>query len=346
MNSLNQSTSPIVQLTLVRFREFLREPEVIFWVLIFPIILATGLGIAFRDGPTPVLKVAAATTSLADALRREKLLEVHQLSGAQAEEALRTGKVVLVAEPGRDGSVTYRFDNSVADARTARILADRAAQHAGGQTDPIVTNDVLMQEPGSRYIDFLLPGLLGMNLMSSAIWGVGYTVVDARRRKLIKRLIATPMSRSSYLLSLVIFRLLLMIIEVTAILGFGILIFHLPLRGSVVSLGLLCVLTTLTFSALGLLIAARIQTIEAASGLMNFVMMPMLIASGVFFSAERFPELLQPAINILPLTASIDALRANILRGSSLAQIAPQLAILTTWMMICFALALKFFRWR
>ncbi len=346
MNELSRSTHLLVQLVLARYREFIREPEAVFWVLIFPVLLAAGLGIAFRNGPAPILKVAATTTALTDTLRREPLLDVEQLTAVAANEALRMGRIVLAAEPGPDGSVYYRYDETTADARTARMLADRAVQRAGGRADPVAVKDLRMTEPGSRYIDFLVPGLLGMNLMASAIWGVGYNIVDARRKKLIKLLTATPMPRSLYLLSFVLHLLLMMLIESGAILLFGILVFQVPVRGSFVVLGLLCALTTLTFSALGLLLAARVQTIEAASGLMNVVMMPMWIASGVFFSAQRFPDLLQPVIHYLPLTASVEALRANMLQGATLAQIGPQLAILAVWMIVSFALALRIFRWR
>jgi ABC-type multidrug transport system permease subunit len=226
------------------------------------------------------------------------------------------------------------------------MLADRAIQQAAGRVDPISSTDRLMREPGSRYIDFLIPGLLGMNLMGSAIWGLGFAIVDARRKKLMKRLIATPMPRPYYLLSFILSRLLLLVIEVGALLGFGSLVFHVPIRGSLPVLAMLCVLGSLAFSALGLLIASRVQTIEAASGLMNLAMMPMWIVSGVFFSAQRFPGSLQPVIKALPLTAVIDALRANMLQGASLAQISPQLGILGAWMVICFTLALTLFRWR
>jgi ABC-type multidrug transport system permease subunit len=185
-----------------------------------------------------------------------------------------------------------------------------------------------------------------MNLMGSAIWGMGFAIVDARRKKLMKRLIATPMPRHYYLLSFVLSRLLLLVVEVGVLLGFGALVFRVPVRGAPLDLAVLCVLGSLSFSALGLLIASRAQTIEAASGLMNAVMMPMWIVSGVFFSAQRFPEALQPVIKALPLTAAIDALRANILQGASLAQVAPQLGVLGAWLIVCFALALKLFRWR
>jgi ABC-2 type transport system permease protein len=337
---------PLVQLTLVRFREFWREPEAIFWVFVFPILLAAGLGIAFRNRPADVLKIATVTPELARALRREKLLDVEQLSSANAEDSLRTGKVALLAVPAPGGTVVYRYDDTNPEGRTARMLADRAIQRAAGRADPVASSDRLMREPGSRYIDFLIPGLVGMNLMGSAIWGMGYAIVDARRKKLMKRLIATPMPRHYYLLSFVLSRLLLLVVEVGVLLGFGALVFQVPVRGSLVDLAVLCVLGSMSFCALGLLIASRAQTIEAASGLMNAVMMPMWIVSGVFFSAQRFPSIVQPAINALPLTVLIDALRKNMLQGGSLAQVAPQLGVLGAWLIVCFTLALRLFRWR
>jgi ABC-type multidrug transport system permease subunit len=240
----------------------------------------------------------------------------------------------------------YRYDDTNPEGRAAQMLADRAIQRAAGRADPVSTSDELMREPGSRYIDFLIPGLLGMNLMGSAIWSMGFAIVDARRKKLLKRLVASPMPRHYYLLSFLLSRILLLVVEVGVLLGFGALIFHVPIRGSLLDLTVLCVLGSFSFCALGLLISSRAKTIEAASGLMNVVMMPMWIASGVFFSSQKFPGLMQPFIKALPLTAVIDALRANMLQGSNLAQMAPQVGIMTFWLIMCFALALKLFRWR
>jgi ABC-2 type transport system permease protein len=337
---------PLVQLTLVRFREFVREPEAMFWVFVFPLLLAAGLGIAFRNSPPQVLRVAAVSPQLAESLRQDKLLDVEQLSAAEAQRELRTGKVALAAEPGPNGAVVFRFDETNPDGRTARMLADRAVQRAAGRTDPVPAEDKLVREPGSRYIDFLVPGLLGMNLMGSAIWGLGFSIVDARRKKLMKRLIATPMPRHYYLLSFLCSRIVLLVFEVVILVGFGALAFGVPVRGPILLLAFLCLLASISFSALGLLIASRAKTIEAASGMMNLVMMPMWVMSGVFFSSQRFPDAVQPLIKALPLTAAIDALRANMLQGASLAQVAPQMGILSAWLVVCFTLALKLFRWR
>jgi len=340
------SDHALVQLTLVRFLEFIREPEALFWVFVFPILLAAGLGIAFRNRPADVLRIATANTALAQSLRQENLLEVQQLDPEAAREALRTGKVALLVAPGPNGAVEYRYDDTNPEGRAARMLADRAIQRAAGRVDPVATNDQLVRETGSRYIDFLIPGLLGMNLMGSAIWSMGFAIVDARRKKLLKRLIASPMPRPYYLLSFLLSRILMLVVEVGVLVGFGALLFHVPARGPLLDLAAVCLLASLCFSALGLLLASRARTIEAASGLMNVVMMPMWIASGVFFSSQKFPDMMQPFIKALPLTAVIDALRANMLQGANLARMAPQVGIILFWLVICFALALKLFRWR
>jgi ABC-type polysaccharide/polyol phosphate export permease len=344
---MSNRDSALVQLTLVRFREFLREPEALFWVFGFPIILAAGLGVAFRNRPPEVIKIGAVSAELRNALSKNKLLDVTEFSSdTDAEQALLTGKIAVLIEPGPEGQVVYHYDDTNPDARSARMLADDTIQRTAGRVDPVASSEKLIREPGSRYIDFLLPGLLGMNLMGSGIWGLVFAIVDARRKKLMKRLIATPMPRHDYLLSFLLSRLGLLVVEVGLLAGFGALVFQVPLRGSLVGLALLCTLGSLSFSAIGLLISSRLQTIEAASGVSNLVMMPMWVVSGVFFSAQRFPAAVQPVIHALPLTALIDALRANMLQGEPIAQLAPQLGILAAWLVVCFALALRLFRWR
>ncbi len=337
---------PLVQLTLVRFREFRREPEAVFWVFVFPILLAAGLGIAFRNKPAEVLKIGAENAQLAGALRTEKSLAVEVMNRAAGEQGLRTGHIVLMALPGSTGGLVYRYDDTNPDGRTARLLAERAIARAAGVHDPTRESDSLVREPGSRYIDFLIPGLLGLNLMGSGMWGMGFAIVDARRRNLLKRLIATPMSRASYLMSFLLSRLTLLFVEVATLVGFGVLVFGTPLRGSLWALAGLCIVSALCFSALGLLTASRVRTIEAASGLMNFVMLPMWIFSGVFFSSDRFPAAVQPFIQALPLTAVANVLRANMIEGASLAQVSGEVAIITAWLAVSFFVALRLFRWR
>lgn len=334
------------ELTLVRFREFIREPEALFWVFIFPILLAAGLGLAFRNRPPEVLTAGAVGAEIAQSLKREPLLNIETHSLESGEQALRTGKIALLALRKQNGEVEFRYDDTNPEGRTARMLADRAIQRAAGRADPVSANDRIMREPGSRYIDFLIPGLLGMNLMGSAIWGMGFTIVDSRRKKLMKRLVATPMPRHYYLFSFPLSRLAMLVIEVGLLVAFARYVFDVPARGPFLLFCALCVLASMTFCAIGLLIASRAQTVEAVSGLMNLVMLPMWIVSGVFFSSQRFPDALQPVIRALPLTATIDALRANMLQGAGFTQVAPQIAILTGWLLLSFVVALRIFRWR
>ena len=340
------TSHPLVQLILTRVREFIREPEAVFWAVFFPILLAAGLGIAFAGRPQTVLKVAAASPEIAKALKAEPGLDVAELSVDDARLALRNGKVAMVAEPTDGGGVTYRFDDTNPEARTARMLADAAVQRAAGRTDPVTAKDTLVSDPGSRYIDFLVPGLIGVGIMSNAVWGLGFSIVDTRRRKLTKRLMATPMSRVHYLSSYLIWRKIILIIEVAIPIGFGAIAFGVPIRGSVIDILILSVLGSLTFSGIGLLVASRAQTIEAVSGLTNLIVLPMWILSGVFFSAQRFPDLVQPIIRLLPLTAFIDAMRGIQLQGASLLQFPREIATLLFWLVVPFGLALKIFRWR
>jgi ABC-2 type transport system permease protein len=342
----SQSGHPLVQLTLVRIREFIREPEAVFWAVFFPILLTAGLGIAFRGGSVDALTVVTSDASIAQSLRREPGLDVQLLDDRAARTMLRTGKAALLAAAGAGGGVVFRYDDTNPEGRTARLLADRAIQGAAGRADAVTIGDELVREPGARYIDFLVPGLVGLGIMSNAIWGLGFSIVDSRRRKLMKRLVATPMPRSYYLLSFLLWRMMILVVELGVPVGFGALAFGVPVRGRLFDLVVICVVSSLAFSALALLVACRARTIEGVSGLMNLIQVPMWILSGVFFSAQRFPDAVQPFISALPLTATIDALRSNMLEGATLIQLSPQLATLSAWMVVCFALALRLFRWR
>jgi ABC-type multidrug transport system permease subunit len=343
MNKLELSS--LYQLTMVRFKLILREPEAIFWIFIFPILLAVGLGIAFRNRPADVLQVGATTAQLTKALAADKGLTATTMDEADGTRALATGRILVLAIQRPDG-VAYKFDDTNPDARTARLLVNRAIQTAAGQREAVRADNELVHETGARYIDFVVPGLLGMNLMGSAMWGLGFAIVEARQKKLLKRMVASPMPRWQYLMSFLLSRLVLLIIEVAVFLGFARVAFGVPFRGSLLQLGLLCLMTSMSFSALGLLVSSRARTMEAASGLMNLVMLPMWILSGVFFSASRFPAVVQPVVRALPLTAAIDAMRGNMLQGMSLAQLMLPVGILLAWFVVPFAVSLRIFRWR
>jgi ABC-type multidrug transport system permease subunit len=358
----SKSLHPLVELTMARVREFLREPEVIFWVFVFPILLVFALGIAFRNTGPEKIRIgveksetnAAASSGLADALARSSDIEVLQLSSAEATQTLRSGKVALVVRSGGDAandtsvaaSLSYRYDLTRPESRQARLVVDDALQRAAGRSDVAHASDETFTEPGARYIDFLIPGLLGMNLMGSGLWGVGFAVVNARTKKLLKRFAATPMRRSHYLLSFVLSRLFFLVLEVAVVIAFAWFAFGFTVRGSFIQMIFLLLLGALTFSGVGLLVAARPKTIEGVSGLMNLVMMPMWLLSGTFFSSARFPEIFQPFIKALPLTALNDSLRAVMNDGASITTSWLAVSVLLAWCVISFIVALKIFRWQ
>ena len=342
---------PLVELTRARVLEFVREPEAVFWVFIFPVLLAVALGIAFRTQPAPRVRVAvvdsAGATTIVARLADAADLEIRLLAEAEAAEALRKARVdVVVAAGAAPTAVEYRFDPSRAEGRAARLAVDDALQRAAGRADPVATGERPVTEVGARYIDFLIPGLVGLNLMGSGMWGIGFSVVSARVRKLLKRYAATPMRRGHYLLSFGLSRLIFLVLEVAAIVGFGWLVFGVAVRGSLVVLAVVVLIGATSFAGLGLVVAARPRTIEAVSGWMNLVQLPMWLLSGSFFSYERFPEAVRPAIRVLPLTALNDALRAVINDGAPLQASWLELVVLAAWGAVSFVVALRTFRWQ
>jgi len=338
----------IIELTSVRTKEFLRETEAIFWVFGFPLLLALALGFAFREKPPDRIPVAVlagpAAQQEAAALGKSPALSPRVLTEAEAHDALRHGKVSLVVDASH--SLVYRYDPTSPDGRTARREADDALQSAAGRHNPMPARDEYVHEQGARYIDFLIPGLLGMNLMGTGMWGMGFTIANARMKKLLKRLIATPMRKSQYVMSQFLSRLIFLTIEVIVLVAFGWLVFGVRVNGSIAVLALLCVVGGYAFSGLGLLTASRARTLEGVSGLMNLIMMPMWLCSGVFFSYERFPNAAKPFIRALPLTMLNDALRAVMNDAAPLTKILPHLAVLALWGIATFAIGLKIFRWQ
>jgi ABC transporter DrrB family efflux protein len=310
--------------------------------------MALALGFAFRNKEPDALAVGitgADRLAVLHALYGSKTLKPEvfpSVDGGRA--ALRTGKIALLVEAATP--VVYWYDATRSESRLARFAVDDALQRDNGRRDPTPVRDEIVSEKGSRYIDFLLPGLLGLNLLSTSVWGLSYSIVNARLKKTLKLMTATPMRKSDYLLSQVFSRFVLLVLEAAIIILAGTLVFGVPVRGSPAALVFLCVYCGLAFAGLGLLCGSRVQTLEGVNGLINLVLVPMWLFSGVFFSSQRFPGLLQPAIRALPLTAANEALRAVMLEGTGLAAIPLQLVVIGVWGVASFAIALKIFRWQ
>jgi ABC-2 type transport system permease protein len=339
--------SALLELTRVRLLEVVREPEALFWMFVFPVIMAVALGIAFPSRTTDTVIVgvvdgpgAPATVA---ALSAAAGVETRTLRPGEIETAVRRASVQIVIEPG--SPPTYRYDPARAESRLARRIVDDVLQRAGGRQDAWAPREEAVASAGSRYIDWLVPGLLGMTIMQTGLWGVGFSIVQSRTRKLLKRLVATPMRRSQYLLAQILARMVFLVIEAGVLLAFGRLVFDVPVRGSWLLVIATILVGALSFAGIGLLAASRAKTVEGLSGMLNLVILPMWILSGVFFASSNFPDALQPFIRALPLTALNDALRAVMLEGASTRPILGELALLGVWGAGSFGLALRLFRW-
>ena len=338
---------PLVELTLARLREFVREPEALFWAFVFPIVMSVVLAAAFPAGGTRPLAVGLAGGPNAEAVRRALTgaegIALREVAAADQTRAIREGEVHVIVVPTEPP--TYRFDPSRDESRAARLAVDRALKRAAGRPEPWEAREEPVVVPGSRYIDWLIPGILGMNIMSTGMWGIGFSVVQARLRKLLKRLVASPMRKRDYLLAQMIARIVFLAPEVAVPLAFGAFVLGMPVVGSLGAIVVVSLVGGLSFTALGLLAASRPRTIEAISGILNLTMLPMWVLSGVFFSTANFPGALQPFIQALPLTALNDALRAVILEGATVRAVGDELLLLTAWGVVPFVAALRLFRW-
>ncbi len=331
-----------------RFLLFFRDREAVFWVFVFPLILCAVLGYAFSTVKVEPSRVGIPYGPdgdvLAAVLESSDLVEVvryHDLHAARRQVA--RGAFDALVQPGERPEI--RFDPARTEGALARHRVLEAWYVSRGEMPAASIAEVRAAERGSRYLDFLFPGLLAMNLMGTSLWSIGLSIADHRQKKLLKRMLVTPMRRSSFLLAFIAWRLLFMVLEVLILVTFGVFTLGVPFDGSLPAFGLVVFLGSISFSGLGLLIAARPKTLEGATGLINFCMMPMWLLSGVFFSYERFPELMQPAIKLIPLTALNDALRAVMLDGAGIGGVLPQIGIIGAWGVVCFLVALRIFRW-
>ncbi|QDU67853.1 ABC transporter permease [Engelhardtia mirabilis] len=358
MADASRQPNPVVELTVARFREFIREPGAVFWAFGFPVILALALGLAFRERGRTLPRVGLepqAPAWLVQGLSAidgegstEALIDLVADGEVETARALRIGAVDLVvrAAQGDSRALVYEYDPTREASAAARVIVDDALQRALGRSDLLPSSEVHLTAPGARYIDFLFPGIIGMSLMSSTLWGVGYSIVLARKRKQLKRLAATPMRRWHFILATFLSRVLFLVVEVALLLLFGWLVFDIVIRGSVPAFALVSLLGTASFGAIGLMIAARVSSVEAANGWLNLATFPMWMLSGVFFSYERFPEVTHFAIRLLPLTALNDGLRAIVNEGAGLVDVASQIVVLAVWAVVGFAIAASRFRWQ
>lgn len=337
---------PLIELTLARLREFVREPEALFWTFLFPMIMSVAMALAFPSrGAQPArVGVLPGATDLRQALSSDPGISLREIAPGTELRALREGEVSVIVVPGTPP--TYRFDPSREESRAATLVVDNTLKRAAGRSDPWTAREDAVQIAGSRYVDWLIPGIVCLGIMNNGMWSIGFMTVQARLRRLLKRLAASPMKKRDFLLAQVLARLLFLAPEVAVPLVFGVIAFGMPINGSVVNIAIVSLLGALMFGAVGLLLGSRVRTLEAISGLMNLTTVPMWVLSGVFFSSSNFPSFAQPFIKALPLTALVDAMRAVVLEGAMLSAVRTELVIVASWAIASFTIALRIFKWR
>jgi len=328
------------------FSEFWRAPEAVFWTYGFPLLMTLVLGFAFQPSDPPPIQVAVVAGSDADSLARilrdNSRLEVEVLELAVADSALARGRVGLVVR-GPLAAPALRADPVRPEAELARLHVERALRDGDGAWNgPRFEAE---SRPGSRYVDFLIPGLIGMNLLGAGMWGIGFNLVQYRTQHLLRRLFVTPLGRGEFLAGFLLSRLVLVIPESAVIALFGIVLWDVPFRGSIPTACVFVLCSSLAFSGLGILMASRAKTIEGVAGLINACLLPMWLLGGVFFSNDRMEGILGFAANALPLTWCSDGLRDLMLEPSGLEDVAAPILWLALFATGCYLMALRLFRW-
>lgn len=338
----------VQQVARTAFVEFWRSPAAVFWTYGFPLMMAVVLGFAFQPGTPPPVPVAVldvpAATAVYETVRSSSRLSVELLAPDVADQALARGRVALLIKID-DGQPVLRSDPTRPEAELARLLVERAIhEERQGGLESIRAEDE--DRPGSRYIDFLIPGLIGLNLLGAGMWGVGFNLVQMRVQNLLRRLFVTPMKRSEFLAGYLLGRSVLVIPEALAILLFGVLLWGVPFRGSYLVALLVIVIGGWTFTGIGCLCASRARTIETIGGVMNAVQLPMWILGGTFFANEALEGPVRWAAECMPLTHVNRVLRDVMLESGTLADVWLPLLLLLAAGVLCFTLAMRLFRWQ
>lgn len=335
----------LLNLTLMQFREFIREPAIVFWALIFPLATAYVLGMAFHENRVQSFKVAYTGTAEFPALERDSLLtdkvkfEIIQTGRAEAEDLLKKGHIKLFISEDK-GGFTAHFDPADSEAARLFLLIDKQTR----KVDSLLKAEAL-EAGGFRYIDFLIPGLIAFGIMNSCLWGIGYSLIEFRMKKLLRRMVAAPMKKWEFMASHLIARLTLSGVESFLLAGFAYLLFDVTVSGSIIAFMILFIAGNLLFAGIAMLIASRANTTRSGNGLVNLVTLPMMVLSGIFFSYRNFPDEVVPIIEYLPLTVLTDAIRAVFNQAAGIADILPAAGGLFAVGLLLFALGIKLFRW-
>lgn len=353
------------QLIKIQYLEFFREPGIIFWALLFPVVMAWGLGIAFTgkdkqersiawvkmDGADKKMKQFIGDSSAAN--KEEIKMLGNKKTGyvtyhfvpvmqAEAELMVKRGKTALILFERKD-SVQYSFDPKNPEAQLAYLQLSAAMNNPTAMENESEIKP--LDQKGMRYVDFLVPGLLAMNIMFGCLWGISYSLIEKRSKKLLRRMVATPMNKTAFLSSYFVTRISLSILELIILLFFSWIYFGMTVQGSIPALIGVLIAGNIVFFGLAVLLSSRTGNTQIANGIINAVSMPMMICSGIFFSYHNFPGWLTPIIQVLPLTVIADHMRSIFIEGASLMETLPAILILTGTGLALFLIGKRAYKW-
>jgi len=368
------------QLIVALFREIIREPGVLFWGILFPILMSAGLGLAFTKKADVTRKVAVINNSeIASAgtgaevvsgflqnccernlsedkeawqwkyvIKDEKLgnsiFLFYSMPWKEAMQLLKRGTINVILLD-RDGSVEYHFDPMNPDAQLTYLKLSNLF----GKSDIIPEKNNSEIKPltvsGTRYIDFLVPGLITMGVMMSCMWGISYGIIEKRSKKLLRRLVATPMKKSHFLIALITVRIAMNFIESAVLFFFSLIAFKITIQGDISTLIIMFLAGNIAFAGIAVFVSSNTSNTEVGNGLINFVVFPMMVLSGIFFSYQNFPEWSLPVIKNLPLTMLTDGIRSIFNEGAGYHEVALPIIILLTIGALFFSAGLKIFKW-
>ncbi len=364
---------PLFQLILINYREFVREPGIVFWSIIFPVLMSWVLGVAFtnRENTTQTVAVVKSANNHNSQLDRflentqanitlndTSRLEYHKtisnpklgkttyrflmVNWDEAMIMLKRGQTSIIIDAQHD-SLLYHFDPMNPEARLNYITLSLLIKNESLIED--AQSIRILEKTGTRYIDFLVPGLMAMGIMNSFLWGISYALIEMRAKKLLRRMIATPMKKSEYLFSHFVARVSLALFEAAILYFFARFYFRIQIQGSILALLMIFLAGNICFTGLGILMASRTSSSRVGTGLINFVSLPMTVLSGIFFSYHNFPDFVIPFIQKLPLTMLADSMRSIFIEGTGIIENLPEFFILSGLGLICFIIGLRIYKW-
>jgi len=360
----------LYQLTYTFFLGNIREPEVLFWGILFPVLISIGLGLAFTQTSESKFHIMVVEENKTDL---DSLLNIYAVSNLKAGKevfiwkiedkiigntefsftrsdwksaiiSLKRGESELIVTDSA-GKVRYHFDPHNSQAQLAYMRLTALIKSPASTADTGQNQISPLTLKGVRYIDFLIPGILSMGIMSSILWGISYTIIELRSQKLLRRMVATPMKKSNYLIALMFVRILMNVVEALILILFAMLLFGIRIQGNIGALAVLFFAGNIAFTGLAILISTRTAKTEVGTGWINAVQMPMMILSGIFFSYHNFPAWSIPVIKALPLTALTDGVRSIFNEGAGWVEIITPSIALSAFGIVCFIIGSRLFKW-